>query len=212
MSLYRFARFLIRCYFGVFYRFKVYGLENGHDKAAILASNHASYYDPLVLGAAWPDDVHFLANKKLFDHKFFGALIRRVHAHPLNVEAANLNSMKVIAKLLKEGKEIVLFPEGTRSFDGELLEGQPGVAMFAMHAQCRIIPIYIHGTHDVYPRGRSFPKLWGKIACVVGKAIHPENFTHLDKKAARKAITDEVMHSIAALKGWYLTDRKGPLP
>lgn len=212
MSIYGTIKFIVLNLFRILYRLKRYGLEDGHEKAVILAGNHSSFLDPCVISICWPDDVHFFAKKELFNGGFLGWLIRKLNTHPLNIRASNLESMKLIAQLLKEGKEIVLFPEGTRSFDGELMEGQPGVAMFAMHADCPIVPTYIHGTYDAFPRGRKFPKLFGKMACVYGKPIHPKNYRHLAKKEARRLMTEDVMNTIAALKKWYLAGAKGPLP
>jgi len=195
---------LFRFFFRVFYSLRVYGVDNITRGGAIIAPNHASFFDPPIICAAWPEETHYLARKSLFDKPLLRGLISRLNAHPVTGTAQDLNSIKVICELLNQHQKVVIFPEGERSDDGELTEIKTGIAMLAMRCHCPIIPAYIHGTYDVWPKQRRWPKLRGKIACVFGKPIFPDEFSSLTKKEAQIALAARVFDDIQALKHWYL--------
>ena len=104
----------------IFYRLKVYGLEHYYPRGAILACNHTSYLDPPIVSVSWPEEVHFLARKTLFRQSWFGGLIRRMNTHPITGESGDVQVIKMITEFLENGQKVVLFPEGTRSENGEL--------------------------------------------------------------------------------------------
>lgn len=202
--IYRIPRFLFKMMFKWLYRLTVYGNDVSKcPEGAIIASNHASYFDPPLLGACWPEEVHYLARNSLFSNSFFGDLLRRVNAHPVVQQGINKTVLKYICQLIKSGKKVVIFPEGSRTFDGEMSAAKPGVATVAMMAKCPIIPAYVHGMYEVWPRQKKIPRLRGKIACIFGKPIYYEEYQHLDRKAAQHAISVRIMEDIAALRNEY---------
>ena len=210
--LYRTILFLAWLFFKVLYRHRVYGLEHYYEKDAIIAGNHASFYDPPILAISWPQEVHFLARETLFRNRFFGGLIRSLNSHPVSGDAGDIATFKTICQLLKEGKKIILFPEGKRSATGSLGPLKPGIALLTARAQSAVIPAYIHGTFNIWNRNRKWPKLWGKTACVFGSAIRWEEFSHLPKREAQEALTERLRESIESLRVWYEGGRKGPSP
>lgn len=210
--LYRMVLFLSWCFFKLFYRHRIYGLENYYSGAAIIASNHTSYYDPPVLSLSWPDEVHFLARESLFEHPLFGWFIRKLNSHPVRGDAGDVVVFKLICQLLNEGKKIILFPEGMRNFKNELGELKPGIALLISRTKSAIVPAYIHGTFSVWPRARKFPKLWGKTACVFGSPILWEQFAHLEKREAHEEIMKKLAESINGLRAWYESGAKGTPP
>jgi 1-acyl-sn-glycerol-3-phosphate acyltransferase len=210
--LYRAVLFLTWCFFKIFYRHKVYGLEHYYTRAAIIASNHCSNYDPPILAISWPDEVHFLARGGLFKNRFFGGLIRRLNAHPVSGDAGDVVVFKLICALLGEGKKMILFPEGTREAKDELSVLKPGIAMLVSRSKTAIVPAYVHGTFPIWNRNRKFPKLWGKTACVFGKPVLWEEFAHLDKREAQTALTEKLAASINALRTWYEKGARGIPP
>src|SRR5579862_220837 len=85
--LYRMVLCLAWCFFKIFYRHKVYGLEHYYPNAAIISSNHCSHYDPPILAISWPEEVHFLARETLFKNPMFGWLIHKLNARPVGGDA-----------------------------------------------------------------------------------------------------------------------------
>lgn len=201
---YRFVRFCIKIYFKVFYRFKVYGVENLPPGPAIIAPNHTSFYDPPIIAISCKEEVYFLARGTLFDHVLFGTLIRHLNAYPVTGTAQDLSSLKLICRLLKESKKVVIFPEGIRSSDGELSEIKSGIGMLSQRSMAPIVPTYIHGAYEVWNNTRKFPKLFGKISCVFGKPIYPSDFQGFDKKEAQEKIALSIENAIAVLKSQAL--------
>src|SRR4029077_3846224 len=116
-------------FFKLVYRHKVYGREHFYKGAAIIASNHSSYYDPPILAISWPEEVHFLAREGLFKNPLFGGLIRKLNSHPVSGDASDIKVFKLICSLLAEGKKIILFPEGKRGDTDALDTLKPGIAM-----------------------------------------------------------------------------------
>ncbi len=211
--LYRMILFFTWCFFKIFYRHRVYGIEHFYGKAAIIAGNHASFYDPPILAISWPQEVHFLAREGLFKNKFFGWLIRSLNSHPVSGDAGDIAVFKTVCKLLNEGKKIVLFPEGKRCFKDALnLPLKPGVALLVSRTQSAVIPAYIHGSFKIWNRKRSLPKLWGKTACVFGSPLQWSEFAHMDKKVAQRAFLERLGERMNELRQWYLNGAKGSPP
>lgn len=210
--LYRIVLCLAWCFLKIFYRHRVYGLEHYYSGAAIIASNHTSFFDPPIVSTSWPQEVHFLARESLFKHRFFGSLIRALNAHPISGDVGDITVFKSICKLLNEGKKLVLFPEGKRSNNGQLGLIKPGIGLLISRTQSAVIPAYIVGAYDAWGKGRRLPKFWGKTACVFGSPIRAEAFTHMDKKAAQQAVSDKLTVALKDLKMWYEAGAKGTPP
>jgi 1-acyl-sn-glycerol-3-phosphate acyltransferase len=209
---YRFSRSLFNAYFKLFYSHEVFGREHFIEGRAILAPNHASYFDPPLVGVSWPEEVAFLARKSLFKFPFFGMLIRRLNAFPVSGSAEDLGSIKLICRLLNENKKVVIFPEGRRTEDGSLGDVKPGIAMLAFRCRAPIIPVYIGGSFDVWNINNKFPHLKGKTVCIFGSAINCQQFDAMEKKHAQEAMANSVKQAIASLKSWYETGAIGSPP
>ena len=139
-------------FFKLFYKYRIYGLEHAFKGGAIIASNHVSFFDPPVLCVSYPEEVHLLGRETLFK-SWFGFCIRKLNTHPVKGDVNNLEVMKTVCKLLKNGKKVVLFPEGTRSHDDKLGAIKPGIGMLIARTETAILPAYIHGNYDIWPRG-----------------------------------------------------------
>ncbi len=200
--LYRLVIFLAWIIGKLFYRLKIYGLEHFYPRGAVLAANHTSFLDPPIVSASWPEEVHFLARESLFRHRFLGGLIRRLNSHPVSGDAGDIGVMKLVCGLLEEGKKVVLFPEGTRSKDGELQPLKSGVSMLVSRSKTAVIPVYIDGAYRAWRRGKKLPSLFGKVVCVFGSAITWDSFAHLPKKEAQNQITEKLQEALQTLKKW----------
>ncbi len=202
---------IICLFFLLVYKHRVYFPEGkyAYKKGAILASNHASFYDPPLIAISWREPVSFLARKTLFRNFLFRIIITRLNAHPIGQN--ELSSLKLACTLLEEGKKIVIFPEGTRSKDGHIGHFKKGVAMLAERAECAIIPIYIHGAFEAWPYKSKFPCFFRKkTACVIGKPLFIEAKGILDKKGSQQHLVDALHKEILHLKEWYLKKNTTP--
>lgn len=209
---YFFVCWITRIYFKLFFRLKIYGLEHFRPGAAIIAANHASNFDPPVVSISCPEEVHFLAKDSLFRKPILGFLIKHLNSHPITREAADAHTFRLIISLLQKGQKIILFPEGKRTPDGELQPIERGLPFLAIKARCSIQPVYLQGTFDAWPKGRAFPKLFGKITCVFGSSIEWNEFEGLEKKEAEKKIIERMGKTLRALKDWLENAAQGSPP
>ena len=202
---------LARFVFRVFYRMKVYGSLDRLKGGAILAPNHVSFLDPPIVAAASVGSVHFLARETLF-RSFFGRLIRALNAHPVKGHTGSVGAIKMVCTLLREGRRIIIFPEGSRNRENRLAEFKSGIGMLLSRSETAVVPVYIHGTFDIWPRGRKYPRLFGKTAVVFGSPILWKEYASEDKKRAREMITNRLAESIEKLRLWYESGRSGSPP
>ncbi len=200
---YRITTFCLRTFFRLFYRFSIYGTDSPFQGKAILAPNHASFLDPPLIGAAWPEEIHFLARASLFRYKGWRALLSYLNAHPVHGTAQDIESFRLICQLLTEGKKVVIFPEGERSSTGQLQTIKLGIAMLALRVQCPIIPVYIHGTFEAWPRHSRWPKFGSAVACVFGNPIFPPSSAEMTKKQMQEVMIQQVQKELEKLRLWF---------
>ncbi len=207
------AIFLVSLYARIFYRHRVYGKKNFPKGGGMICSNHTSYLDPPLIGISCPGKVHFLGRDTLFKSPFFAWLIRRLNTHPVRRGKGNVMAFKTAMDLVNKGNKVVIFPEGRRSSDGELHNGQLGVGMLVHRTNCQVIPVYISGSYEIWNSKRKFPKIFGKTACIFGSPLKFDDLeNHLDKKEAQQKIVLRIMDKIGELKQWYNEGSKGSPP
>ncbi len=182
------------------YHHKTFGSENIPNGPAIIAPNHISFYDPPLIAISSKDPVSFLAKDTLFEKQPLGWIIRKLNSHPVSGTASDLSSIKTILKILENKEKVIIFPEGIRTDDGKLTEVKPGICMLAIRANTPIIPTYIQGTYEIWPRHKLLPRLSGKTSCTFGEPIYPNEFAHLDKKEAQKEMALSVRNAIDSLR------------
>jgi len=116
----------------------------------IVAVNHASNYDPVLIGMACPRQLAFLAKIELFQNPVLRMLFRRLGAIPLHRGAADSGALRAAVEALNGGKPLLMFPEGTRSKTGELQKGRRGVGMLAVRSGASILPAYLYGSFHMF--------------------------------------------------------------
>lgn len=205
MILYWIGWLLSRSVGRVFGRWKVRGAENMPSTGGvILAPNHISYLDPPIAGAPFRRQVHFMAKEELFRVPILGALIRMVGAFPVRRGTADREALRQAISLLQSGEVVCIFPEGTRSLDGNLKEAETGFGMIALRAGVPVLPVAIVGTDQVLRRGSKMLH-FGRIRLNIGK---PLDFTDLrdraDDREAMREVGRRTMAAIAALRAEIL--------
>ena len=175
------------------------------DGPIILAANHASNLDPVVMAAVVLPKVgrrfQWLGKKELFGWPVVGWVARNGGVHPVDRGAADVEAFRLAKRILDEGHILFVFPEGTRSADGKLQEARDGTAVLALRTDAPILPVGIAGSHGVWPRGQKLPHPGGRVAIRVGTAFRlsevlPEG---TDRRAAKGLATTHIMRRIAAL-------------
>lgn len=204
---YRFCWWLLRGLFLIYFRWRVVGANRiPKTGPVILASNHASFLDPPLIGGATPRESSFLARESLFRFPVLGAFIRSINALPVDRGGRSPKGLKAILDRLAQGKPVVLFPEGTRTSDGALLPARSGVGLAVIKSGAPVVPIRIFGSFESYSRKMWFPRPT-HIAVVYGEPIdfsREIEEAKTGKKERVKAIYAEVanriMSEIDALK------------
>jgi 1-acyl-sn-glycerol-3-phosphate acyltransferase len=164
--------------------------------AAILASNHVSYYDPFAVGVGFYRKLHYIAKEELFK-EWQGPLITALAAFPVRRGHSDRKALKMAVDLLKDGELIGIFPEGTRSSDGEVKEAEPGMALISIMSGAPIIPVAIVGSWKTLVR--KFPPKFKRIMVKYGDPISEDQFAG-SKKERMEKITNKVMEDIKRLK------------
>jgi 1-acyl-sn-glycerol-3-phosphate acyltransferase len=175
MMLYSISKFLAKALAKILLRLEVKGRSNiPRVGGFILASNHASFLDPIVLGVACPRRLNFMARHDLFNIPVFGAFIRRVGAFPLKRDYADIGSIKEALRRLGQAVGLVLFPEGSRAFGGSAEKAQPGVGFIAAKSHTPVVPAFIDGTGKAFGRGARFIRPT-KVRVYFGKPVYVNN-------------------------------------
>lgn len=171
MFLYRFFRFFLVWLCWLFFHLEVKGRDfipkNG---GFVLASNHASFLDPILVGTACPRVLNFAARESLFRNKFFGWLIAEVGSFPIKRWSADLAAVRESVRRLRNNAGLLVFPEGTRSKDGIIRDFTSGFVMLAAKARVPIVPVWVSGSHKAWGKGSKFIRP-AKIRVVFGSPV-----------------------------------------
>lgn len=151
--IYAVTRAFLKVILKLFYRAEFYGFNDFPQKqGCILSSNHLSNLDPIALAVGSPRQLCFLSKIELFKNPVFAKIITALGAYPLKRGANDISAIKKTIALLKEGRVVVIFPQGTR--DGKLdEESLSGVAYLAQKAEVDVIAAKIKGTDKALPKG-----------------------------------------------------------
>lgn len=186
----------------VWFRFRVHNrprLEGGY----VLAANHTSFLDPMLVGGAVPRRVAFLMTEIVFRSPSMGWFYRWNHAIPLSIRGGNREALRAARDILRQGRVVGIFPEGGLSRDGLLLLGSPGAVSLVLGESLPIVPVGIVGADRALPPGCVLPRP-RRIEVFFGEPITAEELEALapgDRKARLANATRLIMERIAALTG-----------
>ncbi|MFH1678346.1 MAG: lysophospholipid acyltransferase family protein [Candidatus Omnitrophota bacterium] len=171
--LYKILRFLAGVFSNFFFRLEVRGKNNiPRIGGFILASNHASYLDPIVLAVACPRRLSFMARDNLFSIPFFGALLRKIGVFPLRRDYADISSIKEAIRRLKQAGGLLVFPEGTRASESLEQKAKPGVSFIAAKSRVPLVPAFVQGSNRALRRNARFIRP-AKIKVYFGSPVYP---------------------------------------
>ncbi len=166
----------------------------------LIIANHESYWDPPIVGITLHRRVTYMARKTLFINKIGGYLIRMQGAFPVDQEGTGLDGIKSALQLLELGEGVIVYPEGTRTPDGEMKEFMAGIVLLIRRAKVPVLPVGVAGAYDAWPIHAARPS-WSPllmsankatICCCVGEVIPPEKLLAMKPAEMLKFLTEEV--------------------
>jgi 1-acyl-sn-glycerol-3-phosphate acyltransferase len=204
---YRIGWTCFRVMYATYFRWRVFNAERvPQSGGVILASNHASFLDPPLVGSGLKRDINYLARDSLFRFPGIGALLRSWNAVSVDREGGGAKGLKMILDRLLQGNGIILFPEGTRTKDGNLQPARSGIGLTVIKSAAPVVPVRVFGTFEAYGRKHTLPR----PRRVMVKYGQPMNFEKLraEAKTCDKArlkeiyqqVADEIMAAIGRLE------------
>lgn len=183
------------------FRLKVEGRSYiPREGGVILAANHLSYLDPAIIGCCIKRRVCYMAKEELFRHPVLRFFIKRWQAFPVKRGGMDLKALKMAIEKVQQGEVLLMFPEGTRSPDGELQKGKLGVGMIAVKSKGVVIPTLIQGTDKVLPKGKKFLRP-DRVLIKFGKPIYVDQIAEgKHSKELYNEISMLIMEKIKELK------------
>jgi 1-acyl-sn-glycerol-3-phosphate acyltransferase len=205
---YRIGWTCFRMMYAVYFRWRVFNAERVPPQGGvILASNHASFLDPPLVGSGLKRDINYLARESLFRYPGIGALLRSWNAVPVDRDGGGAKGLKTILSRLLDGNGIILFPEGTRTLDGRLQPAQSGIGLIVIKSAAPVVPVRVFGTFEAYGKHVGVLPHPHRVMVKYGR---PMNFEGLraEAKTCDKArlkeiyqqVADEIMAAIAKLE------------
>lgn len=198
MTFYRYCWWLAYVLVGCAFRLRVEGGRHiPRSGAVILAANHRSLVDPVIIGVATGRELWYLAKAELFAIPALGKLIRKLHAMPVDRRRGDRSALLAWTKILQSGNPVLIFPEGTRNKGPGFLRPKAGVGMLVYRTQAPVIPVYISGTVNIWKTMLGMDRLQVRF----GKPIQfPAEQLPDRRRDAYQFISCEVMRHLVILE------------
>jgi len=198
---YSFLRTIVRITAVLVFQVRHTGQKNIPSRGGVLVvPNHQSHLDPPLVGMACRRHMNYLARETLFDFAPFGWLIKSINAIPIDREGFGIAGIKESLRRLKRGEMVLIFPEGTRTPDGQVKQFRPGFTSLAVRSHAAILPVAIAGAFQCWPKSRTFP-LPGKIRVHYGRPILPQEYEGLNEQELVNLVENRVRQcQVEALK------------
>lgn len=171
----------------------------------ILAANHESYLDPPLVGSGLDRDINYLARESLFRFPVMGQILRSWNSVPVDRDGGGAKGLKIILGRLLGGAGIILFPEGTRTYDGNLQPARSGIGLVVAKSEAPVIPVRVFGTFQAWGRNHKIPRP-KKVGVRYGEPMRFEKLRAEAKSCSKdrlkeiyQQIADEIMAAIAGL-------------
>jgi 1-acyl-sn-glycerol-3-phosphate acyltransferase len=200
--VYDISYFLLKWICRFFFRLRVVGGGNvPRTGPLILASNHVSYLDPIFLGVSLPRKANYMAKEEIFTNPPISWFLGKLQAYPVSRNRVNSSSIRRALDLLKKGRVLLLFPEGTRGDGRTLQKAKPGIAIIGEKSGAPMVPVFLQGPEKVLPRGSRRIRLH-KVTVHIGAPIIPQPSSRPweSKRQDHASLVDQVMARIEAMK------------
>ena len=198
---------LCRLIYATYFRWRVFNAERVPLKGpVILAANHASFLDPPLVGSGVEREINYLARESLFRFPGIGAYLRALNSVPVDREGGGAKGLKAILDRLLAGGGIVLFPEGTRTRDGQLQPARSGIGLTVIKSEAPVVPVRVFGTFEAYGRHVKIPRphrvvvKYGQPMWFKELRIEAETCSKQRLKEIYQQVADEIMAEIAKLE------------
>lgn len=191
------AKYVMLFFFKILHPYRIVGRENMPlSGRTLVCSNHVTLGDPIYLGCAIPGrQLHYMAKAELFKNKLIGGFLKSLGAFPIARGTGGAEGIQTAIRLLEDEEVVCMFPEGTRSKTGELLNPKTGIAMLAYKTQCTIVPVAIIG------EGGTPPKVFKKMVINIGKPIPFESLGLTEESnMLYRRVSREVFEHVKALR------------
>src|SRR5882757_9887007 len=193
---YRIGWTVFRAMYATYFHWRVFNAERVPlEGGVILASNHSSFLDPPLVGSGLHRDINYLARESLFRFPGVGALLRSWNAVPVDRDGGGARGLKAILDRLLAGGAIILFPEGTRSRDGELQPARSGIGLTVIKSTAAVVPVRVFGTYEAYSRHMRFPRPFHRVSVKYGRPMHFEQL-RAEAKTCTKQRLKEIYQEI----------------
>ena len=157
---YRVSQLAVRSIAICLFNLRVFGNGNWPREGGVMVcSNHQSYFDPIIIGSCCDRPMNYLARETLFRFFLFRWLIQWYNAIPIHREGTGIGGIKETMRRLKRGEMVLIFPEGTRSRNGELQKLKPGFCTIARRSRVSILPVALDGAYQAWPRNAIWPQV-----------------------------------------------------
>lgn len=192
----RFLRAMVAPVLSGLFRTRVIGAENvPASGGVVLAGNHISYADPVLLWCRAPRPTHFMAKSELWDNAVLAWGLDHVWAFPVRRGRSDREAIAKASGFLAAGEPVGIFPEGTRNVDGSA-EVQDGAAFIALRSGVPVVPVGIAGTDLIRPKGSRMMR-FPKVVIAFGAPIAPESLPEGGRKERMEALTAEIVRGMA---------------
>jgi 1-acyl-sn-glycerol-3-phosphate acyltransferase len=180
--------------------YRTHGAEKiPSEGGVILAANHTSFFDPPLVGIASQRAMWYLARKTLLEWPLLGPIFPSLNVIPVDRDGNDRTALKAIIRLLQAGEGVVLFPEGTRSPDGHLQRGKPGIGMIIAKSQVPVVPVRVFGAYEAYPKGAKRLQPTQVHVCFGEPMSFPTEHAEMDAREWYQELSNQVMSAIAAI-------------
>ena len=194
-----------KLFFKIFFRLEVKGKENIPDSPFIITPNHSSYLDALVIASGLPmkmlRNIYFHGFQQYFASRPTAFLARLAHVIPIDPDAYLSKALQLSGYVLRNNKNLCIFPEGGRSYDGNLMEFKKGIGILALEMNVPVVPALIKGSFEALPKG-SYKLRFKKITVKFGKPFYPSALDKLkkpEKTETYQFFADELREKVKGL-------------
>ena len=190
--VYDILRALARLVVVWFFRFRVTGRQHWPAAGgALVCANHQSYLDPPLVGLTCSRRMTYLGRTTLFENKLLAPIISFLDTIPIDREGGGLSGLKETLRRLKGGDMVLIFPEGTRTSDGQLQPLKPGFIAVARRSKVPLVPVALDGAYDIWPRTSPLPR-GGRLAVAIGEPISALEVSQLSDEELIEKLTRSI--------------------